>query len=384
MVNQNIKNFIDWKAKHGDFKHFDWSKPLSSRRKKNYPFKKKISLNFSNEDFFFKRDRYKEKLTDQNSFLYYFNRTYKNNMFYVFFYWKYIYQDYILSTLINFLMRNGEKNKTFSFFFKCLFLLKKKIGMNPIFLIKIALLKRNWMVQLTKKQFNKKVFFFTRILDFKQQICQCISKFLKSVNWLRIKKKIPFWKSFFLLILNHHIVEKKKKKKFFDFNRKIHKWILFFFKKLKFREMFLMKWRSCFFTLKIYLNLFQKIFLHFSYFYDLFFHFFNFSFHSFFKWINFLMVKFSFINWLKKRIFRILMDQKNDFFWYWFKLIINLNQYQTFFISLWRNGMNIFYSFYSFYSSFQHASIFQSFEHWNLTIWNWKKNFSIFFFFFLK
>jgi hypothetical protein len=40
-------------------------------------------------------------------------------------------------------MKDGEKNKTFSFFFKSLFLLKKKIGMNPIFLIKVALLKRN-------------------------------------------------------------------------------------------------------------------------------------------------------------------------------------------------------------------------------------------------
>jgi hypothetical protein len=79
-------------------------------------------------------------------------------------------------------MKNGEKNKTFSFFFKCLYFLKKKLGINPIFLIKLALLKRNWMVRLTKKQFKKKVFFFSRILDFKQQIRQCVSRFIYAVK----------------------------------------------------------------------------------------------------------------------------------------------------------------------------------------------------------
>jgi hypothetical protein len=185
---KDVQNFFDWRDGRSDEVRFnEWksqNEDLIKDLLKSTSSKKVFwdSKNYK-KDFNWKMEYYKERLRNGDSFLFFFSKFYQNNFSSIFFYWKYVYQDYIIFTLINFLMKNGKKNKTFSFFFRCLFLLKKKLGMNPIFLIKLVLLKRNWMIQLTKKQFHKKVFFFTRVLDFKRQIRQCVSKFIDSVNW---------------------------------------------------------------------------------------------------------------------------------------------------------------------------------------------------------
>ena len=68
-----------------------------------------------------------------------------------FFYWKYIYGDIIISKFITFLIKNGYKNKAIRFFFKALYNLKLKFGINPILLIKYVILKRNVLHKVTKK-----------------------------------------------------------------------------------------------------------------------------------------------------------------------------------------------------------------------------------------
>jgi len=129
-----------------------------------------------------------------------------------YFYWKYIYGDLIISKFINFLVKSGHKNRAIKFFFKALFNLKSKFGVNPIFLIKYIVLKRNMLHKVTKKKVKKKTFYYLRLLDFDKQISNTIKKIMELILFLKEKKKLKLWQSIFLILLNFCILKNKKKK----------------------------------------------------------------------------------------------------------------------------------------------------------------------------
>ena len=131
-----------------------------------------------------------------------------------FFYWKYIYGDIIISKFITFLIKNGYKNKAIRFFFKALYNLKLKFGINPILLIKYVILKRNVLHKVTKKKVKRKTFFYLRLLDFDRQISSTIKKIMELIFFIKEKKKLKLWQSIFVVLLNFCIVKNKKKKKY--------------------------------------------------------------------------------------------------------------------------------------------------------------------------
>jgi len=128
-----------------------------------------------------------------------------------YFYWKYIYGDFVISKFINFLVKSGHKNRAIKLFFKALLNLKSKFGINPILLIKYIVLKRNVLHKVTKKKVKQKTFYSLRLLDFENQISNTIKKIMDLIFFLKGKKKIKLWQSIFLVLLNFSIVKNKKK-----------------------------------------------------------------------------------------------------------------------------------------------------------------------------
>src|SRR3989338_11469976 len=128
-----------------------------------------------------------------------------------YFYWKYIYGDFVISKFINFLVKSGYKNRAIKFFFKALLNLKNKFGINPILLIKYIVLKRNVLHKVTKKKVKQKTFYSLRLLDFEQQISNTIKKIMELILFLKEKKKVKLWQSIFLVLLNFSILKNKKK-----------------------------------------------------------------------------------------------------------------------------------------------------------------------------
>lgn len=129
-----------------------------------------------------------------------------------YFYWKYIYGDLIISKFINFLVKSGHKNRAIKLFFKALFNLKNKFGINPILLIKYIILKRNVLHKVTTKKVKQKTFYYLRLLDFEKQISNTIKKIMTLILFLKEKKKLKLWQSIFLILLNFCILKNKKKK----------------------------------------------------------------------------------------------------------------------------------------------------------------------------
>ncbi len=128
-----------------------------------------------------------------------------------YFYWKYIYGDFVISKFINFLVKSGHKNRAIKLFFKALLNLKTKFGINPILLIKYIVLKRNVLHKVTKKKVKQKTFYSLRLLDFEKQISNTIKKIMELIFFLKNKKKIRLWQSIFLVLLNFSILKNKKK-----------------------------------------------------------------------------------------------------------------------------------------------------------------------------
>ena len=128
-----------------------------------------------------------------------------------YFYWKYIYGDFVISKFINFLVKSGHKNRAIKLFFKALLNLKNKFGVNPILLIKYIVLKRNVLHKVTKKKVRQKTFYSLRLLDFEKQISNTIKKIMELIFFLKSKKKIKLWQSIFLVLLNFSILKNKKK-----------------------------------------------------------------------------------------------------------------------------------------------------------------------------
>lgn len=128
-----------------------------------------------------------------------------------YFYWKYIYGDFVISKFINFLVKSGHKNRAIKLFFKALLNLKNKFGINPILLIKYIVLKRNVLHKVTKKKVKQKTFYSLRLLDFEKQISNTIKKIMELIFFLKNKKKIRLWQSIFLVLLNFSILKNKKK-----------------------------------------------------------------------------------------------------------------------------------------------------------------------------
>ncbi len=129
-----------------------------------------------------------------------------------YFYWKYIYGDFVISKFINFLVKSGQKNRSIKLFFKALINLKNKFGINPILLIKYIILKRNVLHKVTSKKVKQKTFYSLRLLDFEKQISYTIKKIMELIFFLKKKKKIQLWQSIFLVLLNFSILKNKKKK----------------------------------------------------------------------------------------------------------------------------------------------------------------------------
>jgi len=128
-----------------------------------------------------------------------------------YFYWKYIYGDFVISKFINFLVKSGHKNRAIKLFFKALLNLKNKFGINPILLVKYIVLKRNVLHKVTKKKVKQKTFYSLRLLDFEKQISNTIKKIMELIFFLKNKKKIRLWQSIFLVLLNFSILKNKKK-----------------------------------------------------------------------------------------------------------------------------------------------------------------------------
>lgn len=128
-----------------------------------------------------------------------------------YFYWKYIYGDFVISKFINFLVKSGHKNRAIKLFFKALLNLKNKFGINPILLIKYIVLKRNVLHKVTKKKVKQKTFYSLRLLDFEKQISNTIKKIMELIFFLKNKKKIRLWQSIFLVLLNFSVLKNKKK-----------------------------------------------------------------------------------------------------------------------------------------------------------------------------
>ncbi len=127
-----------------------------------------------------------------------------------YFYWKYIYGDFVISKFINFLVKSGHKNRAIKLFFKALLNLKNKFGINPILLIKYIVLKRNVLHKVTKKKVKQKTFYSLRLLDFEKQISNTIKKIMELIFFLKGKKKIKLWQSIFIVLLNFSILKNKK------------------------------------------------------------------------------------------------------------------------------------------------------------------------------
>jgi hypothetical protein len=128
-----------------------------------------------------------------------------------YFYWKYIYGDFVISKFINFLVKSGHKNRAIKLFFKALLNLKTKFGINPILLVKYIVLKRNVLHKVTKKKVKQKTFYSLRLLDFEKQISNTIKKIMELIFFLKAKKKVKLWQSIFLVLLNFSILKNKKK-----------------------------------------------------------------------------------------------------------------------------------------------------------------------------
>jgi len=128
-----------------------------------------------------------------------------------YFYWKYIYGDFVISKFINFLVKSGHKNRAIKLFFKALLNLKNKFGINPILLVKYIVLKRNVLHKVTKKKVKQKTFYSLRLLDFEKQISNTIKKIMELIFFLKSKKKVKLWQSIFLVLLNFSILKNKKK-----------------------------------------------------------------------------------------------------------------------------------------------------------------------------
>jgi hypothetical protein len=107
-----------------------------------------------------------------------------------YFYWKYIYGDFVISKFINFLVKSGHKNRAIKLFFKALLNLKTKFGINPILLVKYIVLKRNVLHKVTKKKVKQKTFYSLRLLDFEKQISNTIKKIMELIFFLKAKKKV--------------------------------------------------------------------------------------------------------------------------------------------------------------------------------------------------
>jgi len=118
------------------------------------------------------------------------------------FYWKYLHGDIVVSKFINFLIKDGKKNRALSILFKSLFNLKQKFGLNPILILKYAILKRNSIVRVNSKQVKGKPFFTFRILDYKKQINLTIKKIMRLVTFFKKKNNLKLWQSLFLILLN--------------------------------------------------------------------------------------------------------------------------------------------------------------------------------------
>lgn len=127
-----------------------------------------------------------------------------------YFYWKYVYGDFVISKFINFLVKSGHKNRAIKLFFKALLNLKNKFGINPILLIKYIVLKRNVLHKVTKKKVKQKTFYSLRLLDFEKQISNTIKKIMELIFFLKKKKNIRLWQSIFLVLLNFSILKNKK------------------------------------------------------------------------------------------------------------------------------------------------------------------------------
>ena len=139
------------------------------------------------------------------------SNTNKNKQF-DYFYWKYIYGDFIISKFINFLVKSGYKNRAIRLFFKALQNLKIKFGINPILLVKYIILKRNVLHKVTKKKVKQKTFYYLRLLDFENQISNTIKKIMELIFFLKEKKKLKLWQSIFIVLLNFCLLKNKKKK----------------------------------------------------------------------------------------------------------------------------------------------------------------------------
>jgi hypothetical protein len=220
-------------------------------------------------------------------------------------------------------------------------------------------------------------------LDFKQQIRQCVSRFIYAVKWLKSKRRISFWKSFFLLILNHHIIEKRKKKNYFDVNRKINNWIIFFYNKLKKREKKFYNWIFFLKNLKQFLNSFKTFFwillnLRDQFFYTVDSFFFDLK-RIFWRFQKIFYYKFFRLFLLKKRIFSILKDQKNL---YWLNYFLNQKKLIS---NIFFDLKNFYFLFFKVFSSdFFFFFFFSYFSNWWDVMRIWKNKFSWFYFFYIK
>ena len=130
-----------------------------------------------------------------------------------YFYWKYIYGDFIVSKFTSFLIKSGYKNRSIRLFFKALQNLKIKFGLNPILLVKYIILKRNVLHKVTKKKVKQKTFYYLRLLDFEKQISNTIKKIIELIFFFKNKKKLTLWQSIFTILLNFCLSKNKKKKK---------------------------------------------------------------------------------------------------------------------------------------------------------------------------
>lgn len=185
-----------------------------------------------------------------------------------YFYWKYIYGDFVISKFINFLVKSGHKNRAIKLFFKALLNLKSKFGLNPILLIKYIVLKRNVLHKVTKKKVKQKTFYNLRLLDFEKQISNTIKKIMELILFLKDKKKIKLWQSIFLVLLNFSILKNKKKKtnilKYDTVNYNINtSKVLKTFSLLRLFNLVRSKYLRIYFSLKSSIFLLSKVFIFF-------------------------------------------------------------------------------------------------------------------------
>lgn len=128
-----------------------------------------------------------------------------------YFYWKYIYGDLVISKMINYLTKQGKKNRAIKFFLKALFNIKTKFGLNPILLVKYVLLKRNNLTRITTKKVGVKDHYYVRVLTPEKQMSQTIRALMSSVLLLNKRKKLKLWQALMVVIFNFAMKKKKKK-----------------------------------------------------------------------------------------------------------------------------------------------------------------------------